>query len=91
MGEVFQVWSPVIQGGFAVFALALLGINVWLIRQLLRILRETTLVVAGNTRAIEAVTKNASATYALMQDLHDRLLQRPCLHLRSQSDEAGRV
>ena len=90
VAEVFQVWTPVIQGGFAVFALVLLGVNVWLVKQLLRVLRETTIVVAGNTRAIEAVAKNDSVTHALLQDLRDQLLQRPCLRACQQSEATDR-
>ena len=42
MAEVFEVWSPLIQGGFAVFALLLLGVNVWLVKQLAAGARRTT-------------------------------------------------
>ena len=38
MAEVIQLWSPLIQGGVAVFALLLLGVNVWLVKQLLKVL-----------------------------------------------------
>ena len=86
MTEIWQMWTPLIQGGFAVFALMLLGINVWLIKQLIRVLRETTRVVAGNTKAIESVAVIASDTRALMQDVRDQLLQRPCLMIHTQLD-----
>ena len=79
MAEVFEVWSPLIQGGFAVFALLLLGVNVWLVKQLLRVLKDNNRVIAGNSRAIEAVATIATDTRALMQDVRDQLLQRPCL------------
>ena len=79
MAEVFQVWSPLIQGGFAVFALLLLGVNVWLVKQLLRVLKDNNLVIAGNSRAIESVAMIATDTKALMQDIRDQLLRRPCL------------
>ena len=79
MAEVFEVWSPLIQGGFAVFALLLLGINVWLVKQLLRVLKDNNRVIAGNSRAIEAVAMIATDTKVLMQDIRDQLLQRPCL------------
>ena len=79
MAEVFQLWSPVIQGGFAVFALLLLGVNVWLVKQLLRVLKENNQVIAGNSRAIEAVASVATETRTLMQEIRDQLLQRPCL------------
>jgi hypothetical protein len=79
MAEVFQVWSPLVQGGFAVFALLLLGVNVWLVKQLLRVLKDNHRVIAGNSRAIEAVATIATDTRVLMQDIRDQLLQRPCL------------
>ncbi len=79
MADVIQLWSPLIQGGFAVFALLLLAVNVWLVKQLLRVLRDNSLVIAGNTRAIESVATIAADTKGLMQQLHDELLKRPCL------------
>jgi len=79
MAEVIQLWSPLIQGGFAVFALLLLGINVWLVKQLLKVLKDNSQVIAGNTRAIESVATIASDTKGLMQQLRDELLKRPCL------------
>jgi len=79
MTEIIQLWSPLIQGGFAVFALLLLGVNVWLVKQLLRVLRDNSQVIAGNTRALESVTTIASETRNLMQQMRDQLLSRPCL------------
>jgi hypothetical protein len=79
MSEVIQLWSPLIQGGFAVFALLLLGVNVWLVKQLLKVLKDNSQVIAGNTRAIESVATIASDTKDLMQQVRDELLKRPCL------------
>ncbi len=79
MAAVFEVWSLLIQGGFAVFALLLLGINFWLVKQLLRVLKDNNRVIAGNSRAIESVATIAADTKILMQDIRDQLLQRPCL------------
>lgn len=81
MAEVIQLWSPLIQGGFAVFALLLLGINVWLVKQLLRVLKDNSQVIAGNTRAIESVATIAGDTRVLMQEIRDELLKRPCMML----------
>jgi len=86
MVEVIQLWSPLIQGGFAVFALLLLGVNVWLVKQLLRVLKDNSQVIVGNTRAIESVAAIASDTQNLMRRLHDELLKRPCL-LECDDDE----
>lgn len=79
MVEVIQLWSPLIQGGFAVFALLLLGVNVWLVKQLLKVLKDNSQVIAGNTRAIESVATISSDTRELMQEIRDELFKRPCL------------
>ena len=79
MADVIQLWSPLIQGGFAVFALLLLGVNVWLVKQLLKVLKDNSQVIAGNTRAIESVATIASNTRELIGQLRDELLKRPCL------------
>jgi len=79
MADVIQLWSPLIQGGFAVFALLLLAVNVWLVKQLLRVLKDNSQVIAGNTRAIESVAAIASDTKGLMEELRDELWKRPCL------------
>ena len=74
MADVIQLWSPLIQGGFAVFALLLLGVNVWLVKQLLKVLKDNSQVIAGNTRAIESVATIASDTRELMQQLVCQLM-----------------
>jgi len=79
MNESLDCWSPVIQGGFAVFALILLAVIVWLVKQLLRVLRDNNAVIAGNTQAIESVAAIASDTRQLMQQIRDELFKRPCL------------
>ncbi|MBN1489784.1 MAG: hypothetical protein JXA69_07695 [Phycisphaerae bacterium] len=94
MVEVIQLWSPLIQGGFAVFALLLLGVNVWLVKQLLRVLKDNSQVIAGNTQAIEAVATISGDTRQLMQEIRDELLKRPCLlpgHPREGRTDEGRT
>ena len=87
MASVIEIWSPLIQGGFAVFALLLLGVNVWLVKQLLRVLRDNSRVIAGATRTIESVAAIATDTKGLMQRVRDELLQRPCLIEEDGCDE----
>jgi len=91
MEEVLQLWSPAIQGGFAVFALALLGVNVWLVKQLLRVLADTNRVIAGNTRAIESVAGVSHDSKQLIAQLRDELLRRPCLMEPSGKSHEGRA
>ena len=91
MQETLEVWSPVIQGGFAVFSLALLGVNVWLVKQLLRVLADTNRVIAGNTRAIESVAGVSHDSKQLIAQLRDELLRRPCLMEASSKSHEDRT
>jgi len=87
MTDTLHVWSPWIQLGFAGFAFALLGVVVWLVRQLLRVLRDNTTVICGNTSAIESVNTTADETRDLMRDVRDQLLARPCLMSKREQDK----
>ena len=77
------VMQPYVQWGFAGFCFVvfavLMTVIVWLIRNLLAVLKETNKVVAGNTEAISSVHTTADETKRLMGDIRDQLLSRPCL------------
>lgn len=72
-----------IQWGFAWFAgivfISLTSIIVWLIRQLLAVLKENNHIVAGNTEAIGKVHETADEQKRLLGDIRDQLLSRPCM------------
>ena len=53
--ETSVIMSPLLQYGFAGFSIVLLGVLVWLIRELLSVLKENNRVIAENTQAIIAV------------------------------------
>ena len=76
--------SPLIQYGFAGFSLILLGVLIWLIRELLLVLKENNRVIAENTQAIKSVDKNTTNTFAIMVEIKDELLKRPCIAKFSQ-------
>lgn len=80
----FTLWSPHIQLGFAGFAFAMLGVVVWMIRNLLKVLRETNAVITANTSVISNVQGTATETRELMIEIKDHMLQRPCLLKRSE-------
>lgn len=77
--DPLSCWSPVIQGGFAVFSLVLLAVVVWLIRALLRVIEKNNQVIAGNTEAIRAIGATSGRTEKLLSELRDQLLTRPCM------------
>lgn len=71
--------TPVVQWGFAGFCAVLIAIIVWLIRQLLMVLKQNNDVIAANTLAISDVNKVAHEQMELSRRIYDRLLSRPCL------------
>jgi len=74
-----MLFSPAVQWGFAGFSFVLLGIIVWLVRHLLRVLHETNRVISENTAVMRTITASQSSLLELMRDVHDNLISRPCL------------
>jgi len=75
--------SPYIQYGFAGFAFCMLAVIVWLIWQLLKVLKENNKVINANTTVIASVQGTAKETRELMIEIKDQLLSRPCLFKQS--------
>lgn len=73
------IFTPMIQGGFAVFAAVLLGVIVWLIRRLLDVLKENNKVIAENTAAIRDVHVMSRDNMKLTRAVHELMIARPCL------------
>ena len=88
------VMHPYVQWGFAGFCFvifaSLLWVIVWLIKNLLKILRESNKVIQGNTEAIISVHVTAGETKKLMSDIRDQLLKRPCLMNDIKHEELAR-
>ena len=82
--ETSVIMSPLIQYGFAGFSLILLMVLVWLIRELLSVLKENNRVIAENTHAIKTVDDNTQNTFDIMVEIKDELLKRPCIAKFSQ-------
>ncbi|HBG77487.1 MAG TPA: hypothetical protein DDW84_01375 [Phycisphaerales bacterium] len=77
--KAIGIMTPLIQLGFAGLCIILLGILVWVIRELIKVLKETNAVIAGNTQAIQSVDKNAKDALDVSIELKNDLLQRPCI------------
>lgn len=73
------IWSKDIQYGFAALCFVLVGVLVWMIRQLLRVMREHTDVIKGNTAALNTVATGGEETRITLHKIHEELLKRPCL------------
>jgi len=73
------VMNPVMQWGFAGLSVILLIILVWLIRELLAVLKENNRVISTNTQAIQTVDGHAKNTLDIAVELKNELLKRPCI------------
>ena len=71
--------NPVIQYGFAGLCVILLGILVWLVKQLLGVIDRNNEVIATNTLAIQAVDANTKEAKDVTIELKDELYRRPCI------------
>lgn len=74
-----SIMNPVIQWGFAGLSIVLLGILVWLIKQLLNVMDKNNEVIAANTQAIQRVDGHAEDTLEVAVELKNELYKRPCL------------
>jgi hypothetical protein len=80
------ITQPVVQYGFLGFSAVLLGVVIWLIRQLLDVLRQTNRVVASNTEAIRNLTGVTLDLLKLDRSLHDKIISRPCIASKEQTN-----
>jgi len=71
-------FAPILQWGFAGFALALLAVLVWLVRQLLAVLKASNEIIAGNTVAMHDVSSTSREVKRTQEKIHDQLLQWSC-------------
>jgi len=76
--ETTTIMQPIMQFGFAGLCVALLGIVIWLIKQLLAVIDRNNIVVMGNTQAIMAVDKNAKDARDIALELKNEIIRRPC-------------
>jgi hypothetical protein len=74
-----NIMNPIIQYGFAGLSIVLLIILVWLIRELLKILKDNNEVISKNTEAIKLVDEHSKSTLAVIIECKDELLKRPCI------------
>jgi len=73
------LFAPYIQYGFAGFCFVLLVMNAWLVKQLVKVLKCSKDVIAGNSVALEKVAGSLQRAGDVLSGIHDKLLSRPCL------------
>jgi len=73
------ITQPVVQYGFLGFSAVLLGIVVWLIKRLLRVLEGNSQIIAAGTEASKEQTRMIADLLRLNRSLHDKIISRPCI------------
>ena len=73
------IMNPLMQFGFAGFAVILLSVVVWMIRNLLKVMKDTNTVISGNTSVIAAARDSMDETKNLTIEIKDLTLARPCM------------
>ena len=73
------IMQPIVQYGFLGFSAVLLGIVVWLITRLLRVLEGTSPITAASTEASKEQTRMIADLLNLNRSLHDKIISRPCI------------
>jgi len=71
--------QPLIQYGFLGLSAVLLCIIVWLIKQLLIVLKATNKIIATNTEVTNDLVIIVGDLTVLNRSIHDKLISRPCI------------
>lgn len=67
--------TPIVQGGLAGVCAILFAVLIWLISTLVKLQRDTIEAIKNNTEAIHDISKMS----AMISDIRDRMLSRPCI------------
>ncbi len=79
MEAVEFILTPVANYGFLGFSVVLLAMVIWLIKQLLSVMKANNVIVAQNTAAMKTLTATVSDLMILNRSLHDKIISRPCI------------
>ena len=77
--QVSGLLSPVVQYGFAGMCVILIAVIVWLIRQLIAVLKENNAVIGEHNKIMALLHEKLGFVEAKMQKLSDQLASRPCV------------
>lgn len=88
--KILTLFSPIMQAGFAGIAFLMIAIVVWLIRNLLAVLKSNGSVIERNTGAIINVGRLTNIAVDSIADLERALLTKPCLFEEAQKREEDR-
>lgn len=77
--QVTSLFNPLVQYGFAGFCFVLVGVIIWLICQLLGVIKENNKIIQDNSSAITKLISTTNKNNETGDKLKELLLQRPCI------------
>ena len=77
--DIADNFEMIVQGGFAAFAVILLGILFWLVRQLITLQKETNKVIAEHNEVSTLIYTGQTKMIDTLDKLHDKIISRPCI------------
>ena len=69
----------VLQAGFAGFAILLLAILFWLIKQLLRLQKDTNQIINEHNKQAVLIHETQNSIVQTLTKLYEKLISRPCI------------
>ena len=75
-----SIWSAPVQIGFAAMSVLLFLFCVWLVRQLIKLLRESTKAIVRNNEVVQQVHAAYKETKGALALLAITMLKNPCLY-----------
>lgn len=79
MESNLQLFSPIVQGGFAGAFFLMFGFVIWLVKKLLNVISENSNVISTNTATIGNLLTQSRDELRLLRRVHDLLISRKCM------------
>lgn len=76
--EINPMLTPIVQYGFAGICAVLLGMQFWLMRVVVEVVKRNTVAITKNTNALLQVTERVNENREVMQQVRDRMISGRC-------------
>jgi len=80
--DVTSNYELIMQLGFAGFAILLLSILFWLVKQLITLQKETNKIIAEHSAVSTLIYNAQNKMIQTIDTLHDKIISRPCIAMK---------
>ena len=79
MPVISESMSMIIQYGFAGMSIILLFVIIWLIRELITLLKANQVIISENSKIMHTMDDHIKTQIEQNKNLNEKLLSRPCI------------